>query len=108
MNGNARMAELAALAGMVRDLRLQDVASASAAHAASLARLADLAPVAAEGLEPLSEARIALRYEVWADRRRQEINAVLANQVTALEAARANARTAFGRAQALLRLAGKA
>jgi hypothetical protein len=56
-------------------------------------------------LSPLSAAQVALRYQGWADRRRGELNIVLARQTVDWLQARQEAQTAFGRAEALRSLA---
>jgi hypothetical protein len=96
-----QMAGLSALAGMIRDLRLADVAAAAAARQRSLDRLADLDAASWGGLDPVTDARNALRYQVWADQRRVEILPVLARDTEALAAAEAEARRALGRSEAL-------
>jgi hypothetical protein len=95
------IAALVPLAGMIRDLALADVARASAARQRSLDRLVGLEAPAAEGLDPVDEARTALRYQVWADQRRMEILPVLERETEALVQAETEARRAFGRAEAL-------
>ncbi len=99
--------QLAALAGMIRDLRLADVSAAGRARQQSLDRLAGLNAPQADDLDPLAEARAALRYQVWADQRRAEILPVLERQTADLNRARDEARHALGRAEVLARLSLK-
>lgn len=62
-------------------------------------------------LPAVAGSQVALRYELWADARRSELNTVLARQTAQWLEARQEAQTAFGRAEALRllgqRLAGK-
>ncbi|MES2916399.1 MAG: hypothetical protein V4753_14880 [Pseudomonadota bacterium] len=52
-------------------------------------------------LDPVMAARVGLGYERWADVRRAELNLVIARQTAAWLGAQSEARTAFGRVQAL-------
>jgi hypothetical protein len=58
-------------------------------------------PAEPEGLDLAPAAQVALRYQLWADIRRAELNTVLARQTADWLAAREDARHAFGRAEAL-------
>ncbi len=99
------LAALGQLAGLIRDLRLAELAQASAARQTSLDRLADLEPLPALDLDPLADAQVALRYQVWADHRRAEIEPVLDRQTKAVARATDAARHALGRAEVLRVLA---
>lgn len=105
MTAKARLAQLQTLAQVTLDARLADLRAAAACREASLARLADLAlPVAHADLPPMAAAGIALRYQLWADHRRSEINLALARQTADWIEKRATATRAFGQAQALAAL----
>jgi hypothetical protein len=106
----ARLARLAEIAGLLRDRKLTDLRAAAAAIAESRDRLAALAPAAVTdpAVDPVALARAALRYELWADGRRAEINRGLARQTVAWIAARDAAAAAYGRARAMEQLAAAA
>jgi hypothetical protein len=99
------LARLVPLVGLIRDLALMDVANAAHARQASLDRLADMEPLPAANLDPVAEARSALRYQVWADQRRAELAPVLIRQTETLAQAEEAARRALGRAEVLKSLA---
>jgi hypothetical protein len=71
----------------------------------SLERLRNLAPKSTENLDKLALAKSLLRYEVWAEARRSEINIALARQTAALMEARKDAEYVFGRSMVLRRIA---
>ena len=96
---------LAALAQMVSQARLAELERAARARAESRARLDALNRPLPEGADPLAMAPVALRYNRWAEARRREINLTLARQTAAWLDALDVARDAFGRAEALRRLA---
>jgi len=58
-------------------------------------------------LDPIMSSKVGLDYERWADARRGELNLVIARQTAAWLEARSDAQTAFGRVQALRKLAEK-
>ena len=58
-------------------------------------------------LSPVTAGPVALRYQLWADVRRSELNTVLARQTAEWMAAREEARLAFGRAEALRGVAAR-
>jgi hypothetical protein len=97
-----RLARLARLAGMIRDLRLAGLERAARARADSRARLAGLAlaPCASD-LGAIAAAQAELRYQSWAEARRAEINLTLARQTAEWLDAQDAARRAFGRSLAL-------
>jgi hypothetical protein len=106
MSKTKDMARLAELSQMIFDAKLAELSRAAAARSQSLSRLADLAtpPPPAENV---TEARAALLYQKWADARRAEINRALARQTAQWLEAKADAATAFGRADVLARLSGR-
>jgi hypothetical protein len=63
------------------------------------AQPADLAPIMAD--------KVALTYDRWAEKRRSELNLVIARQTVDWMEAQGDARTAFGRMQALQGLAAR-
>lgn len=107
----AKLAALERIAGLMLDVRQAELRQAAAARDASLAALAALdrpAAVPAPETSPVATAQAAIRYEVWADRRRAEINLTLARQTARLEDARQAAAQAFGKTEALKALRRKA
>lgn len=96
--------QLAFLADLVLQDRLAKLRKAAAARMQTTAQISALAERPAEGLEPLVAAQQSLRYQVWADARRQELNLVLARQTAAWMSAHASATEAFGRAQVIEKL----
>ena len=102
MSGRHQLEQLAVLGQLILDAKLSALRAAALAREESLARLADLArPSAAEGLLPLAAEEVRLRYELWADQRRAEINRLLAQETVAWIQAREAATAAFGRTEAL-------
>lgn len=105
MSGRKDLDQLAVLGQLILDAKLSALRAAALARDQSLARLADLArPQPAEGLLPVAAEEVRLRYELWADQRRAEINRSLAQQTVAWTEARGAATAAFGRTEALRRL----
>jgi hypothetical protein len=93
---------------LLLDVALSDLETAARACAESRQRIAALsAPPAPDDLPVAIAARTALRYEVWAEARRAEINLTLARQTAEWLEARSAARRAFGRAEAIRTLAGR-
>lgn len=102
--------QLTGIAELMLDHRLDQLRRAAAAKAQSEAALAGLAAHVSpspDGLEGASAALAGLAYQRWADARRTEINQVLAQQTHHWLEARSAAQTAFGKADALRRLAEK-
>lgn len=101
---------LSRLAQMVLDKDLARVRAAAQVKDASLAALEAIdAPAAPpDGLSPVAAGLAALRYQRWADTRRAEINTRLARQTAEWLEAREKAALAFGRTQALGKLAKQA
>jgi hypothetical protein len=99
---------LLALSAMVKDLRLAELSQAETARAASIAALAHLNARPPEtDLDPVSADRVQVTYERWADVRRVELKATIMRQTETCLAAQAQARTAFGRQQALISVADR-
>jgi hypothetical protein len=102
------MARLGILSQLVLDQRLMSLRGTTERRDQSLMQIAaldrtddpaDLPPVAAD--------QVALRYRLWADRRRTELNLVLARQTAEWLQARQDAAQAFGRVEALRALAAR-
>ncbi len=105
MTDRAKLARLVALSSLILETRLLTLEAAARARQNSLDRLAEVnRPSAAANLALVAAAEVALRYELWADQRRSEINTVLARQTAEWEEARQEAARAFGRNQVLGRL----
>jgi hypothetical protein len=99
---DARISRLQALAGLVLDQRLAELRVQSERRERTRMQLAALdRPAEVAGLDPIVASPIALRYQVWADRRREEANLVLARQTADWLLARDEARKAMGRVEAL-------
>lgn len=102
------LAVLQGLARLVLDHRLSVLRAASDRREASRRQIAEL-DTDAEPIDlPTVPARqVALRYQLWADVRRSELNTVLARQTAEWMAAQEDARLAFGRAEALRGIAAR-
>ena len=97
---------LVGISQLILDAALADLRRAADARDESLARLCDLATVPCPTDLPLAAvAQADLLYARWADARRAEINLTLARQTADWLGARDAARRAFGRADALRKLA---
>lgn len=107
MTDRKMAARLATLADLVLQDRLAKLRSAAAARAQTVAQIAGLGEQPAEGLDPLVAAQQSLRYQQWADARRQELNLVLARQTAQWMTAHGAATEAFGRAHVIEKLVGK-
>jgi hypothetical protein len=99
---------LTALTVMMQDARLAALSQAEAARQATLAAIAglDQSPLA-EGLDAVTSGLVHVGYARWADVRRKELGANLIRQTAKCDDARAAARIAFGRNQALVSVAAK-
>jgi hypothetical protein len=97
------LSRLLALSAMVKDLRLAELSQAEAARAKSEAALSRLdMPPPETDLDPVAAGRVQVSYARWADVRRRELKATIARQAETCLAAQGEARTAFGRQQALI------
>lgn len=102
-----QLQRLEGIARMILDARLAELRRASEAREASLRALAAFdrpMPEAAE-ISPVALAQAAVAYQAWADARRAEINPRLARQTAEWLDRRDAAAKAFGRAEALARVA---
>lgn len=110
-----RLAELRHVASVLLEAELASLREAGDRRAATLARLQALDAAAARQhatiqaeLEAPVAGRVLDRWGGWAERRRVALNTALAGETAAVEAQRSQAMKAFGREQALARIAAKA
>lgn len=102
------LAMLGQLARLVLDHRLSLLRQAADRRERSRQQIADLDRMAGPAdLPTVTAGQVALRYQLWADARRTELNTQLARQTVDLLGARQDAETAFGRAEALRGIAGR-
>lgn len=93
------------ISGVILDRRLALLQACLAARSTSLQLLQDLEPKeSGEKVEPIALAKSNLQYQAWVDRRRAEINILLARQTVDLIEARKMAMSAFGRADVIRHL----
>lgn len=106
MRPDPRLAALAAIADLQRDIALSEVARHASRCDMLRSRLEGLRAPAVEGgdLEFKVLAEVSLRYEGWADQRRATLNSDLARSLSELMIAQDKARLAFGRANVLRHL----
>jgi hypothetical protein len=108
MTARGDLQRLEALAQLVLDQRLGQLRQRGAELQRSHDQLAAINAAAAPGdLPPVAAGLVEINYGRWADRRRAELNAVIARQRASMIEARAEATLAFGRAQALEGTAAK-
>jgi hypothetical protein len=101
-----KMQHLKQLGTLVCDARMMALERAARARQSSLDRLAELdRPATPTDLPPVVAGEVAMRYALWSDQRRTEINLVLARQTAEWVEARREASLAFGRDQVLGTLA---
>ena len=108
------LSDLCAVADAVLEGSLARLRAAEAARRATTGDLADLDASRnrqdaelAQAFETGMSGRVRTLWGTWEGARRAEINARLAGQRAAAEAARSDAKHAFGRAEALRLLAGR-
>lgn len=100
-----KLLSLQEISGVILDRRLALLRACGAARSTSLKLLQDLEPKeSGEEIEPIALAKSNLQYQAWADRRRAEINILLARQTVDLIEARKLAMSAFGKADAIRHL----
>ncbi|GHE01796.1 hypothetical protein U879_15930 [Defluviimonas sp. 20V17] len=106
---DARLVDLHRLARMALEVDLAELRAAARRKEASLAALETLSQPAqaTSDLSPVAVGLAALRYQRWADLRRAELNTRLAKQTAEWMEARDKAAHAFGRTEALSRLAAR-
>ena len=108
MSETEKLQRLAQVSQVMLDARMLSLEKAARARQASLDLLAELdRPMPSGDLAPLVMAEVALRYALWADQRRSELNGILANQTVEWTEARQEAARAFGRNQIVQKLAGR-
>lgn len=106
MNDKEKLRRLGQISALMRDTKMQLLETAARARQASLDRLAELdRPAVPNDLPPIVAGEVAMRYALWADQRRSEINLVLARQTVEWQEARQEAALAFGRDQVVQKLA---
>lgn len=103
-----KLRRLAEISALLRDTCMLALETAARARQASLDHLAALdRPTSADALPPIVAGEVAIRYALWADRRRSEINQLLARQTVEWQQARDEAALAFGRDQVVGKLAAR-
>jgi hypothetical protein len=103
-----KLHRLGQISAVLRETKLHALQIAAQARQGSLALLAALdAPQPLNDLPAVTEAEVALRYAVWADQRRTEINMGLARQTAAWQHAQSEAAQAFGRDHVMQGLANR-
>ena len=100
MNGKS-LEKMESIASLMLDKRLADLERAARARQESIDLLRGLEVPAADDIDPLLAARLSLRYQIWADGRRAEINLALARQTADWTMKRDTAQQAFARSEAL-------
>lgn len=102
MTKSKDLARLGQITQLVLDLKLADLRAAAAKRQHSLDLLASLNRASDEtDLSPVAAYQADLRYQLWADARRAEINLILAQQTVEMHLARDIAGQAFAKDQAL-------
>jgi hypothetical protein len=102
------IAKLEDLSRLMLDDRLSRLRMAAALVEKSRMQIAALERSAApDDMPPIAASQIALRFQLWADARRGELNVVLARQTVDWLDARQDARLAFGRVEALRGVVGR-
>ncbi len=102
------LARLDGLARLVLDHRLSLLRDAADRRAQSRRQIEALDRAAEPvDLPPVAAGQVALRYQLWADARRADLNTLLARQTADWLEARRDAQAAFGRAEALRGVAGR-
>lgn len=101
-----RLARLAQVAGLIRDLAQAELAHRTRACAETRRHLADLDPPPAPetSLPPQVMEGVAMQHSRWAAPQKARLNATLAAQTAERMVAESKARTAVGRAQVLEKL----
>ncbi|MBI1169887.1 hypothetical protein GC209_00670 [bacterium] len=100
-----KLERLRQISSLLLDSKLVAVERAARARQHSLDLLAELdLPAAPIDLPPILAGEVTMRYELWADQRRSELNLVLARQSAEWAEARQEAALAFGRNQVVAKL----
>lgn len=101
MSDMAKLMQLAQLAGLMRDQRLETLRQALQRQAATEAHLAALEVPSPCDLSPISAGQAELAYQRWAEMRRRALRAQFVQLKAESAAARASAVKAFGKARVL-------
>lgn len=102
MRDREKLAQITTLSQLVLDGRLATLERASRERQQSLDHLTELnRPLPLTDLPAIVAGEVAMRYQLWADQRRAEVNLILARQTVQWVEARQEAAQAFGRNQAL-------
>ncbi len=109
MAADPRLPALKRLSGLIMDLHLAELRRAEAERQTLRDRIATLSepPAVPVDLPPQVGAEVAMRYNLWAELRRHEVEAALATKAQECETLRARARISVGRDGAVARLSGK-
>lgn len=106
MSDQDKLRRLAQISVLMRDVKLHALEAAARVRQSSLDHLADLdRPATPSDLSAIVAADVAMRYALWADQKRSEINLVLARQTAEWLQARQDAALAFGRQDVVQKLA---
>ncbi|MEI6800186.1 MAG: hypothetical protein WCO04_13355 [Pseudomonadota bacterium] len=106
MKDAERLDRLGKISALLREKKLRRLQDAAQSRQISLNRLAALdAPMPPADLTTIAAEEVALRYAVWVDQRRREINLTLARQTVEWLGALQEAAVAFGRDQVVQGLA---
>ena len=102
MTDREKLWQIATLSQLVLDGRLATLERVSRARQLSLDHLTELnRQLPPTDLPAIVAGEVAMRYQLWADQRRSEVNLLLARQTVEWVGARQAAAQAFGRNQAL-------
>jgi hypothetical protein len=108
MSKTKDISRLAELAQLMLDHRLAQLRSSADQLDQSRMQLGAINRAAEPAdLDPVISAKVGLGYDRWADVRRADLNLVIARQTAAWLGAQGEARTAFGRVQALQGVAAR-
>lgn len=104
MTRKMQLHRLCQIAELMRDRDLAALRRATEACAETRALIDGLEAPAAEGLGPVAAALAGQSYQLWAGRRRAELNLLLARQTADVLQCHQKAAQGFGKAEVLARL----
>ena len=105
MSDREKLRRLAEVSSLMLDTKMLVLEKAARARQKSLDRLAELnQPATPTDLPLILAGEVAMRYQLWADQRRSEVNLILARQTAEWAEARQDAALAFGRNQVVHKL----
>jgi hypothetical protein len=104
MSQLAKIKRLQQISDLILEKHLEQLRTTAAARNTSLQRLQDLTLHTDPDLIPPHFAKLQARYEGWAEKRRGEVNIMLARQTAEWMEQKDTALGAFGRAQNLRKL----